>query len=91
MSEKYGLHCDKNEWYGVQYKKNVAYHVTAENVFTLRVECYLWVYDANFLEITKTIADVFHEVFEPEVHKELPPEMVTRPKGNDFGFGGYIN
>lgn len=91
MSEKYELHCDKNEWYGVQYKTNVAYHVTAENVFTLRVECYLWVYDANFLEITKAIADVFHEVFEPEVHKELPPEMVTRPKGNDFGFGGYIN
>ena len=91
MFGKYGLHCDKNEWYGVQYKKNVAYHVTAENVFTLRVECYLWVYDANFLEITKSIADVFNEAFEPEVHKELPPEMVTRPKGRDFGFGGYVN
>ena len=91
MTDRYGLHCDKNEWYGVQYKKNVAYHVNAENAFTLRVECYLWAFDANFLEITKAIADVFNEAFEPDMQKELPPEMVARPKGNDFGFGGYIN
>ena len=29
--------------------------------------------------------------FEPEVKKELPPEMATRRKGHDFGFGDYIN
>ncbi len=33
---------------------------------------------------------VEHEV-QPEVKKELPPEMVTRRKGHDFGFGDYIN
>ena len=91
MSDKYGYHCDRNEWYGVQYPQNVAYHISAENVFTLRVECFVWVYDANFLEIIKAIADVFNEAFEPEVIKQLPPEMVTRRVGHDFGFGDYIN
>jgi hypothetical protein len=91
MSEKYGYHCDKNEWYGVQYSKNVAYHFNAENVFTLRVECFVWVYDANYLEIIQAIADVFNEAFEPEVVKQLPPEMVSRPLGHDFGFGDYVN
>lgn len=91
MSDKYGYHCDRNEWYGVQYPQNVAYHFNAENVFTLRVECFVWVYDANFLEITKAIADVFNEAFEPEVVKQLPPEMVTRRVGHDFGFSDYIN
>ena len=33
---------------------------------------------------------VEHEV-QPEVKKELPPEMVTRRKGHDLGFGDYIN
>ena len=41
--------------------------------------------------VSKDVADVFNEVFELDVHKELPPEMVTRPKGHDFGFGGYMN
>ena len=48
------------------------------------------VFDANFLEIAKAIADVFNESFEPGVHKELPPEMVTRPKGRYFGMGDYV-
>jgi hypothetical protein len=43
------------------------------------------------MEITKAIADVFNEAFEPEVSKQLPPEMVTRRVGHDFGFSDYIN
>ena len=59
MLQTYNLVSDKNEWYGVQKNLNVAYHVTAENVFTLRVEAYLWIFDSNFLEFTKAIASHF--------------------------------
>lgn len=91
LGEKYKYNCDKNQWYPVLNKKNIAYHINADNVFTLRVEAFVWVFDATYLAVTKDVADVFNEVFEPDVHKELPPEMVTRPKGHDFGFGDYIN
>jgi voltage-gated potassium channel len=91
LSEKYNYNCDKNQWYPVLNKKNIAYHLYTENVFTLRVESYVWVFDATYLAVAKSVADILNEAFEPEVVKELPPEMVTRQKGNDFGFGGYIN
>ena len=91
LSEKYNYNCDKNQWYPVLNKKNIAYHLDTENVFTLRVESYVWVFDATYLAVAKSVADILNEAFEPEVVKELPPEMVTRQKGNDFGFGGYIN
>ena len=71
--------------------EDMAYHLKAANVFTLRAEMYLWVYNANFLALTKTIADIFHKYFEPEKAAQLPPEMMTRPIGHDFGFGDYIN
>ena len=91
MESKYNYHCDKNIWYPALNKKNIAYHVNAENVFTLRVEAYVWVYDAAFLAITKDLADVFNEAFEPDVHKALPLEMLERRKGHDFGFADYID
>ena len=69
----------------------IAYHINAENVFTLRVEAFVWVYDAAFLAITKDVADVLNEAFEPDVHKDLPPEMLERRKGHDFGFADYID
>ena len=50
--------------------------------FTIEVSLRIWCAD---------LLDVFNEAFEPEVKKELPPEMVTRRKGHDFGFGDYIN
>ena len=91
MSKTYNLTCDRNKWYGVQKDKNIAYHITADNVFTLRVEAWLWIFDANFLEFTKAIADNFRTVLEPEKEYHLPPEMVNRPLGHDFGFGDYVN
>ena len=91
MLKTYNLVSDKNKWYGVQKKQNVAYHVTAENVFTLRVEAYLWIFDSNFLEFTKAIADHFRKHLSPDAEFTLPPEMVTRPMGHDFGFGDYID
>jgi hypothetical protein len=55
------------------------------------VEAYLWIFNSGYVDVAKTMADVFNEAFEPEVKKELPPDMVTRRKGHDFGFGDYIN
>ncbi len=75
MEEKYNLRADKNEWYAI-LSTNVANHLNAANVFTLRVEAFLWVFDARFLEITKQIADVFNHAFEPDVEKALPPDML---------------
>ena len=90
MVEKYHLHSDKNEWYAIQ-PANIAHFIKAPNVFTLRVECFVWVFDSTFLEATKSIADVFNHAFEPDVEKALPPEMLKRPIGHDFGMADYIN
>ena len=91
MSGTYNLKCDKNKWYGVQKNKNIAYHLKAENVFTLRVEAWLWIFDANFLEYAKVIADIFRRTIEPEKQYQLPSEMLNRPMGHDFGFGDYVD
>ena len=91
MSQKYNLTCDKNKWYGAQKNLNIAYHLEADNIFTLRVEGWLWIFDANFLEFTKALSDIIRETIEPEKKFELPPEMVSRQYGYDFGFQDYIN
>lgn len=91
MSKTYNLTCDKNKWYGVQKNLNIAYHLGAPNVFTLRVEAYLWIFDANFLEFTKALAENIHDVLDPEKELVLPPEMVARQFGHDFGFGDYVD
>ena len=91
MDQKFNYKCDKNYWYGIQKGKNIGYHVNAANCFTLRVEAYLWIFNSGYVDVAKTIADVFNEAFEPEVKKELPPEMVNRRKGHDCGFGDYVN
>lgn len=91
MTESYNLRCDRNKWYAVGSKQNIANHVIAENVFTIRAEMYLWVYNANFLALSKTMAEILHQHLEPEREVQLPPEMVTRPMGHDFGFQDYKN
>lgn len=90
MKSRYSLLSDKNEWYAIG-GNNIEKYLEAENVFTLRVECYLFVFEAFFLEFTKTLADSINLALEPEEEKILPPEMVSRPVGHDFGFGDYIN
>jgi len=90
MAEKFDLHADRNEWYAI-LPTNVAHHLQAKNVFTLRVECSAFIFDSRFLEITKQIADVFNHAFEPDVEKVLPPEMLKRPIGHDFGMADYID
>ena len=70
---------------------NIAYHLKADNVFTLRVEAWLWLFDSNFLEFTKAIADIFRETFDLESNYKLPYEMIDRQIGHDFGFGDYVD
>lgn len=89
ISEKFDLHADKNEWYAVS-SANIAQFIKAENVFTLRIECFVYIFNNTFLNVIKTIADVFNYAFEPDVQKQLPPEMVSRRKGHDFGMRDYI-
>ena len=91
MQSKFGLRCDKNKWYPALDKQNIAYHVAGTNVFTLRVEMYLWVYNANFLALIKEMAGLIHDYLDPDKDYVLPPEMVSRPIGHDFGFADYGN
>jgi voltage-gated potassium channel len=90
MAEKYDYHLDKNKWYAVNVQ-NIAHHLKADNIFTLRVESRLFVFENTFLAFTKQIADVFNHAFEPDIEKTLPPEMLKRNLGHDFGMSDYIN
>ncbi len=87
---KYNYSLDKNEYYAIS-KANVERFIKADNVFTLRVECFVYIYNSNFLEVIKTMADTFHQVFEPEREIQLPPEMLTRQIGHDFGMNDYVD
>jgi len=90
MAEKYDYHLDKNKWYAIG-PQNVAHSIKADNIFTLRVENRLFVFENTFLAFTKQIADVFNHAFESDIEKPLPPEMVKRNLGHDFGMSDYIN
>lgn len=87
--DKYDYHLDKNKWYAIQ-PTNVGHFIKADNVFTLRIEERLYVFSNTFLALAKSIADVFNHAFEPDIEKQLPPEMLKRPIGHDFGMGDYI-
>lgn len=89
MNKEYSYQCDKNEWYAIG-KNNIAYHLKAANVFTLRVECFVWMFDNRYMAVIKDLADCINRVLEPDVQKQLPPEMLKRPK-NDFGMQDYID
>ena len=90
LAEKYGYKCDKNEWYAIG-NANFGHHVVAGNVFTLRVECFVWMFDNRYMSVTKDLAGAFHKVFEPERELVTPPEMLVRPEGKDFGMQDYVD
>lgn len=90
LENKYGYKSDKNIWYAIG-NANIAHFLTASNIFTLRVEAYVWVFDNRFLSITKSIAETLHEILEPEKTLVIPPEMLHRPKGYDFSMRDYID
>ena len=90
LTGKYNYKSDKNEWYAIG-KDNVGHHITADNVFTLRVECFVWMFDNRYLSVIKDLAETMHRVLEPERELVTPPEMVKRPFGHDFGMQDYID
>ena len=90
LTERYDYKCDRNEFYAIG-KANVGHHIVAENIFTLRVEAFIWIYDSRYLAIAKDLADAFHNVLEPERSLITPPEMLSRPEGKDFGMQDYVD
>lgn len=90
MQEKYNLFADKNEWYAIN-KKNICHFLSCKNYFNLRVECRTCYFDTRALGVAQTIANVFNTHFDGNKEIVLPPEMVTRQKGHDFGFPDYID
>ena len=90
LTGKYNYRSDKNEWYAIG-KDNVGHHITADNVFTLRVECFVWMFDNRYLSVIKDLAETMHRVLEPERELVTPPEMLKRPFGHDFGIQDYID
>jgi hypothetical protein len=90
LKRDFNYNCDKNQYYAIG-KLNVGYHTKAENVFTLRVESYVWMVDARYGAVIKALADGINAILEPEVEKQLPPEMVTRVEGHDFGMQDYVD
>ena len=90
LENKYGYKSDKNIWYAIG-KQNVAHYIQSNNIFTLRVEAFVWLFDNRFLEVTKCIADIFHAVLESEKEQIVPPEMLKRIKGHDFGMKDYVD
>lgn len=87
----YNLKTDKNKYYKVSEKTNIARLLKAKNTFTLRLEAYTYIQNQSRLALAKTIADVFNKHFEPGVEKSIPPEMLARPKGHDFGMQDYVD
>ena len=69
----------------------MAHYIQSNNIFTLRVEAFVWLFDNRFMETTKCIADTLHAVLEPEKEQIVPPEMLKRIKGHDFGMKDYVN
>lgn len=91
MSEEFGWVCDKNDWHTIHPDTNVGRYIHAPNMFTLRGESKIHCFSDDVLPTIQTMADVFNRHFEPEIEKSLPPEMLQRPKGNDFGMGCYYS
>ena len=90
LKERFDYNCDKNEWYAIG-KQNIGHHITASNIFTLRVEAFVWIFDNRWGSAVKTIADCFHEILEPERPIEIPFEMAKRQEGHDFGMQDYVD
>ena len=51
----------------------------------------MWLYDARFLSIIKSLSEKLHDILEPEKPLVTPPEMLKRPKGHDFGMDDYVD
>ena len=90
LGSKYEYYCDKNQWYAVG-KENIAHRIQSPNIFTLRVECFVWVFDNRRLGVIKDVAEMMHNILEPERELVIPAEMVTRQINKDFGMQDYVD
>lgn len=90
LSTSFNYKCDKNEWYAVG-SNNIAHHLKADNVFTLRIECFVWMFDNRYMAVTQSLANELSKALEPGIEKPIPPEMLNRPIGKDFGMQDYID
>ena len=90
LNDKFDYHCDKNKWYAVS-EQNIGYYITASNVFTLRVECFVWMFDNRWGSVIKTLAEGIHSVIEPDRPLVVPFEMELRQEGHDFGMQDYVD
>jgi hypothetical protein len=90
MRDKYNYQCDKNEWYAIG-KRNIGNFIKADNVFTLRVECFVWMFDNRYLAVIQDLAKCIHEAIEPEHKYDIPFEMLERQEGKDFGMQDYVD
>ncbi len=90
MREKLSLNCDKNEWYAINPKTHVGAFIDCKNVFTIRIKARTFIVDTTHVYMAKLLADSFNKVFEPDVQKEIPYEMLERQIGHDFGMSDYV-
>lgn len=89
LEEEFGVKTDCNEYY-VASKKMLTHFIPGCNGFALRIECRTIYFPANKIARIKAIADALNRAFEPDIEKQLPPEMLERPK-ECFGFEDYKN
>jgi hypothetical protein len=90
MRDEYNYQCDRNEWYAIG-KRNIGHFIKANNVFTLRVECFVWMFDNRYLAVIQDLAKCIHEAIEPEHKYDIPFEMLERQEGKDFGMQDYVD
>jgi voltage-gated potassium channel len=90
LKSDFDYNCDKNEWYAIG-KQNIGHFITASNVFTIRIECFVYMYDNRWGAVIKALAEGIHSILEPEKELVLPYEMVTRQEGKDFGMQDYVD
>lgn len=91
MAEKFEYKCDKNEWYAINPQNFGHYISTAKNIFTLRVEFFVWTFDNRWGTVIKSLAEDIHSMLEPEKPLDVPFEMVKRQEGHDFGMEDYVD
>lgn len=88
MEKNFGMKTDKNEYYVIHHRNNVLHHIDCRNGFALRMECVPIYFSADKMAKIKTMAEIMARNFEPEVQKDIPQEMLVRPK-ECFGFEDY--
>lgn len=92
LENDFGLLSDKQKYYDGSSPKNIARHVGGGerlNAFTIRIAWSVTCWDFRWLNICKTMADVFNKHFEPNAAKTESKELKARNIGFDYGYDFY--